>query len=327
LEEKQDDSGKRYGRFGDYDVIEKIGHGAFGKVYRAWDSTADRQVALKILRSREDFPDDVVARFRREAQALAKINHKNIVRIYHVIQDQSTLGICMEFLTGKTLSQHLDDHGALPCQEVAQIGRALCSALGAVHAAGFVHRDVKGENLMILDDPETTGRRVVLMDFGITRPLNDSAKLTAPGILVGTPVAMAPEQHESGTIDCRADIYAVGSLLYRLLTKQFPFTAISYPELRRKVLVGDYASITEHRADVPEELRNVIGRAMARNPDDRFQMAHDMERALEAFLGEAPTSGGQVSAVATSGNQRTVVALLGAILAALIVLIWIVLTR
>src|SRR5690606_13764372 len=170
-------------QFGGYRLVELLGAGGFAKVWRARDERTERDVALKILPDRRELPPEVVLRFLREARALARMNHANIVRIHHVIEERQALGLCMELIAGETLRSYLERRGKLSADETALIGIDVANALAEVHRAGFVHRDVKVENIM----REDTGR-VILMDFGITRALESESRVTATGVLIGTPV-------------------------------------------------------------------------------------------------------------------------------------------
>jgi serine/threonine protein kinase len=280
-------SGNLHGleRFGDYQILDSLGTGSFATVYKARDETAAREVALKILRSKSTFSEDVRARFLREARALAKLDHENVVRIYHVISENDVLGLCMELVKGESLEAYLGRKQVLQPTDAARVGIQLCAALGAVHDAGFVHRDIKAENIMI------DGDRVVLMDFGISRPVHDAAPLTAVGVLVGTPIAMAPEQHQFKGVDARTDIYALGSLLYRLLSGNYPIIANSMQEMRRKVIEGDYPRLLEAAPDVPLALADIITKALEIAPADRYKSTLEMENALRDFAGMPPRSG------------------------------------
>lgn len=267
---------------GKYLVRESIGKGAFGHVYRALDRSTGQEVALKLLQSRHAYSASLAARFLREGRALQRLNHSGIVRIYELFREKRALGLAMEFVRGRTLEESLIEVGSFAPAEVARIGHELCSALAAVHGAGFVHRDIKAENII-----QRPSGEVVLLDFGITRSVDNAHQLTVDGMLVGTPLSMAPEQHEFLPIDGRTDLYAVGCLLYQLLTARHPVEGHNLAELRRRVLEADYPPVRELRPAVPAELAEVVGRAMACHPDDRFQTAREVESALRAVLATA----------------------------------------
>jgi eukaryotic-like serine/threonine-protein kinase len=275
---RHDVSGKRLGR---YRLGACLGKGGFAIVYRAREETTGREVALKVLRERNDPRKPNVARFIREARALQRIVHENIVRVHEIVEIGDLLALAMEIIEGKTLRQIVSEEGPLAVREAVRIAVDLCRALGAVHGAGFVHRDVKAEN--VVRDP--TGR-IVLMDFGITRPVSRDERVTVTGILVGTPVVMAPEQLEMKPLDARTDIYALGSLLYFLLTGSYPVHGRTLDEVRRQTLSSERRAVRDVRPHVPASVSAIVGRAMAREPGDRFPGAGAMEEALAAWLAE-----------------------------------------
>lgn len=274
---------------GKYLVRESIGKGAFGHVYRALDRSTGREVALKLVQSRHAFSPNVAARFLREGRALQRLDHPGIVRIFELIRDKHSLGLAMEFVRGRSLEVNVTEDGPLTPAETARVGRDISAALGEVHRAGFVHRDVKAEN--IIRRPGTPRQGVprpegqaVLLDFGITRPVGNVTQLTAAGMLVGTPLSMAPEQLEFLPIDGRTDVYATGCLLYYLLTTRHPIEGHTMNDLRRRVLEGDYPKVRARRPDVPQALAEVVEKAMARDPDRRYRTAREMEDALTRVL-------------------------------------------
>jgi serine/threonine-protein kinase len=273
-------SGRRLGRFR---IGGCLGKGGFAIVYRARDERSGEEVALKVLRERNDPRNPNVARFLREARALQRIAHGNIVRVHEVIEVGDLIALAMELVEGKSLRQVVEEEGPLAVRESARIGVDLCRALGAVHGAGFVHRDVKAEN--VVRDP---ARRVVLMDFGITRPIHPDARVTATGIIVGTPAVMAPEQLEMKPLDGRTDIYGLGCLLYLLLTGSYPVYGRTLEEVRRQTLSSERRAVRDVRPHVPASLAAIVGRAMAREPGDRFESARAMEEALGAALAGEP---------------------------------------
>jgi serine/threonine protein kinase len=269
------------GRFGGYRVIEALGKGGFARVVRARDERMERDVALKVLPHRQDLPLEVVARFLREGRALGRLAHPSIVRIHHVIDDPHALGLCMEYIEGETLEEYASRRGQIGPDEAALIGIEVASALECVHRADFVHRDVKAGNVM----REVTGR-IVLMDFGITRSMDSTSRVTATGVLIGTPLAMAPEQFEFREADARTDIYALGCLLYRLLAGRSPVEGDSVETIRDRVLEGKIPPLRALRPEIPPELEAIIFRAMHRRPERRFSSARALEDALQTWLTE-----------------------------------------
>ncbi|MBN1441517.1 MAG: serine/threonine protein kinase [Planctomycetes bacterium] len=294
-----------------YRILGIVGQGGFATIYRAEDEKTGREVALKVLKPGLDLSSDITARFLREARALARLENPNIVRIYHVIDENGKLGLSMELIAGETLEQVLKKAGRLEPRAAARIGADLAAALDVVHEAGFIHRDIKCENVM-----REKGGRIVLMDFGISRSIDPTTRVTATGVLVGTPVAMAPEQYEFQEADRRTDVYSLGCLLYRLLAGRHAITGDTVGEIRSRVLEADYPPLEELRPDVPADLAAIVKRAMRREPKRRYESARDMRDALRGWLhrecgeGEAPPPRRQPFPTA-------VVVLLGAILAVL----------
>jgi len=192
-------------------VIEKVGRGSFGDVYRAWDTRLDREVALKLLRHRDEHEGDTVI---EEGRLLARVRHPNVATVYGAERIDGRTGLWMEFVHGETLEEELQRRGPLPAREVVQIGVTLCDALAAVHAAGLLHRDVKAQNVMRARDG-----RLVLMDFGAG---HDPAEAEGSTPLVGTPAYLAPEVLAGSPATVRSDVYGLGILLYHLATGSFP---------------------------------------------------------------------------------------------------------
>ncbi len=201
-------------RWGRLDLLELVGHGTFGDVYRARDTQLQRQVAVKLLRVAGPHKTRV-DRMLREARALARVHHPNVVVVHDAEERDGRVGLCMEFIRGRNLAQILESDGPRGAAEAAAIGQDVCQALAAVHAAGLLHRDVKAQNVMRED-----GGRIVLMDFGAGLPLVDTP--ARPGSIIGTPLYLAPEVLEYGQVSLRSDIYSIGVLLYHLVTNDYP---------------------------------------------------------------------------------------------------------
>jgi serine/threonine-protein kinase len=266
-------------RWGHLQVFERIGHGAFGDVHRAWDPRLDREVALKLLRSDvldDDGPGSAVI---EEGRLLARVRHPNVVTIYGAESIDGRIGLWMQFVKGRTLEEALRGGHTFTAAEVRRLGVDLCAAVAAVHAAGLVHRDIKAQNVM-LDD----GGRLVLMDFGAGREADDSTgKATA-----GTPLYLAPEVLSGGAATRRSDVYSIGVVLFRLLTGSYPVFGGDLADLRRAHETGERADARLDRAGIPVRLRRVLGRAIDPDPDRRYAGA-DMFGAALATLERAPT--------------------------------------
>lgn len=266
-------------RWGHLQVFERIGHGAFGDVHRAWDPRLDREVALKLLRSDvldDDGPGSAVI---EEGRLLARVRHPNVVTIYGAEPNDGRIGLWMEFVKGRTLEEALQSGRTFTAAEVTRLGVDLCAAVAAVHAAGLVHRDIKAQNVMLED-----GGRLVLMDFGAGHEAGDSTgKATA-----GTPLYLAPEVLSGGAATRRSDVYSIGVVLFRLLTGSYPVFGGDLAGLRRAHATGDGADARLERAGIPVRLRRVLGRAIDPDPDRRYAGA-DMFGAALAALERAPT--------------------------------------
>jgi len=241
-------------------VLERIGVGAFGEVYRAWDTKLDREVALKLLPARSGGNTGDLDTIIEEGRLLARVRHPNVVTIYGADQIGARIGLWMEFVDGRTLAQMLDDGHSFSAADVIRIGIQLCEAAAAVHAAGLLHRDIKALNVMLAADG-----RVVLMDLGAGRELAD----TSEAGVAGTPLYLAPELLSGGHTTVSSDIYSIGVLLYHLLTKHYPVSARDLRGLRHAHESGRRTELTQSNAAVPPALSRIIDRAAAAQPDRR----------------------------------------------------------
>lgn len=263
---------------GKYRFVEKLGAGGMGTVYRAVDETLERQVAIKVLNA--GLEGDALQRFRSEAVTLARLNHPRIAHLYELAGDNDRLLMVMELVGGQTLEQLIATGGAMPVvQAVGLIDQAL-DAIAYAHANGVVHRDLKPANIMIASGDAK------VMDFGIAR-VTGSAHLTRSGYMMGTPAYMAPEQIRGEAVDGRADLYAMGVVLYRLLAGSLPFEAENSVVMIQKQLHEQPQPLRERRPDLPEWLERVVMRALAKSPDERFQSANEFRGLLATGLAEA----------------------------------------
>jgi serine/threonine protein kinase/tetratricopeptide (TPR) repeat protein len=268
------------GTWGGFELIEQIGRGSFGTVYRARDVRLDRDVALKLLtRSSGGNPagNSVVA----EGRLMARLRHLNVITVYGADVVDGVVGISMELLAGRTLEQELVDRGPISAREAALIGVDLCRALAAVHRAGLVHRDVKPHNVM-----REAGGRIVLMDFGAGR---DADRARREISTAGTPLYMAPEVLEGAAATPSSDLYSLGVLLFKLVTRELPVTADTLDELRRAHASGRRRRLRDVRPDLPSSFIRAVEGATATDPAARTQTAADLEHALEAVLNDSPS--------------------------------------
>ena len=260
---------------GKYRILDKIGRGGMGVVYRGIDETLDREVAIKAI-SPELVEDDLVRRFRAEAVTLAKVNHPNIASVYELFRDDDRLLMVMELVRGQTFEQLITETGALPVERATALVAQILDALGHAHRAGIVHRDLKPANLMLTD-----AGIVKVMDFGIAR-VSGTERMTSDGLMVGTPAYMAPEQVRGDEVDGRTDLYAAGVVLYRLLTAKLPFKAETAVAMIQSQLNDRPALAREVRNDLPDWLDAVLMRSLAKRPADRYQSADEFRRALDS---------------------------------------------
>jgi serine/threonine-protein kinase len=266
------ESGAALRHWGRYALHEKVGEGSFGAVFRAWDTQLEREVAVKLFQSRPY--DSSSSRILAEARAIARIRHDNVVTIFSVESHDDVEGLCMEFIHGTTLDDFLKPHGVLGANEAGLIARDVGRALAAVHAAGFIHRDVKARNVM----REANGR-IVLMDFGTGRELLRHSG----GGLAGTPVYMAPELLKGSAASEKSDIYSLGVLLYYLVTGGYPTQGRTFAEVAEAHERGEHVPLVRRRADLPDGFIRVVDRAIAVNPDERFASAAELVHQLAAI--------------------------------------------
>ncbi|MCP3914632.1 MAG: protein kinase [bacterium] len=260
-----------------YELLEEIGSGTSGRVFRARDRALRREVAVKICSSTKDPARR--ARVLREARSLAKLDHPNIVRVYAVEDHVESIMLILELVRGRTLQEVVEAEGVLSAEQAAQIGIDLCGALTAMHSKGLVHRDVKHANVM-----REEGGRIVLLDFGFSRQEEPSIQVQS---VAGTPAFMAPEQLAgSESAGPTSDLFSLGVLLYYLVSGRYPVNASSLPELQKLALRPEvYASLRERSLDLPEEFVALVDRAIAVEQDARWSTTAELERALRDFVG------------------------------------------
>ena len=297
--------GKTYG--GRYQVIERVGVGGMAEVYKARDELLGREVAVKVLSDRLSTDRSFVERFRREAQAAANLSHPNIVSLYDygADEDGGANFIVMELIDGRGLEAVIADDGPLMPERAAEIAADVAKALERAHTTGLVHRDVKPSNIMITSYGQTK-----VTDFGIARAMGDGEQtMTQTGMVIGTASYLAPEQAQGNPVDARSDVYALGCVLYEMLTGRPPFSgdtplSIAYKHVRE--MPEPPSAINP---DVPEALDAVAMKALAKNPENRYQSAREMYEDLERFSSgqkvlAAPLLAGTTTvAPAASGTQ------------------------
>jgi len=279
-------------RWGALEVREKLGEGSFGEVYRAYEPALAREVALKLRRASGD--DASARRALDEARRLARLRHRNVVAVYGADVHEGRAGLWTELLRGRTLEQLIAERGNLGGEEAALIGVDLCGALAAVHAAGFVHGDVKPANVMRED-----GGRIVLMDFGS----GSSRALGVGGALTGTPLTAAPEVLSGAAASVSSDLYSLGALLYRMVTGRYPIQAGTLDELRAKHARGERGSLRTARPDLSPAFVAAVERALAADPAQRFADAGQFESALRSALALSPAPASTTTQSSSSATR------------------------
>ncbi|MBI4990163.1 MAG: serine/threonine protein kinase [Rhodocyclales bacterium] len=280
-------------KLGKYEIRRELGQGAMGIVYEGFDPMITRRVALKTVR-RDQLDraevEEILARFKREAQAAGRLSHPNIVSIYEYGEDNGTAFIAMEFVEGRELKEHFDANERFPMAEIVRIMGQLLDALDFSHKNGVVHRDIKPSNIILLKDGS-----VKVADFGIARV--ESSNLTQAGSVLGTPSYMSPEQFMGQTVDGRSDLFSAGVILYQFLTGEKPFTG-ALTTIMHKVLKEEPAAPSELNVQVPRPFDALIRKALAKRPDERFQNGREFTLALKmAAAGQAVPGGGDATLV------------------------------
>jgi len=307
-----------------YVVRRRVGRGGFAEVYEVWDEELHRRLALKVLRPDLAWTDGMLRRFRDEARAVAQLAHPGILPIHFVGEHEGLVYYAMPFVEGRTLADILKASGPLPVRRAVTIAAQVLEALEHAHRRGLVHRDIKPDNVMVDD----TTDRAVLVDFGIVKNVAAPGGHTQAGFVVGTPQYMSPEQAlGESTVDGRSDVYAMGALLFHLVTGSTPFEGDSSPEIVRQHLSEPPPSATARDPRIPAWLSAAIGKAMAKRPDDRFASADAMRADLVAHHPEEVATAEQPAAPAPAAvggarSRRHWLVLLPALALAVVALAW-----
>jgi serine/threonine-protein kinase len=270
-------------RLGRYQLEREIGRGAMGVVYLGRDTAINRMVAIKAIPLAAEFSDaelvEARSRFFREAETAGRLNHPNIVTIYDVGEERGLAYIAMEYLKGCHLSDYAKSNNLLEPRKVVEIISRTANALGFAHKQQVVHRDIKPANLMY--DPSTDVLKIT--DFGIARL--SGAGSTRTGIVLGTPSFMSPEQLEGRTVTGHSDLFSLGVSLFQLLTGQLPFTADSMTGLMQQIAEAPHPPLRAFRPDLPACVESIIDRALAKNPEARYDSGAQMAAALDDCRG------------------------------------------
>jgi serine/threonine protein kinase len=262
------------GRLGHYEVLQVLGRGGFGIVFRAFDEMLQRVVALKVMAPQLAATSPARKRFLREARSSAQVRHENVVQVYEVAE-QPLPYLAMEFIPGETLQQKLDRVGPLSVPETLRIGRQIAEGLAAAHATDLIHRDIKPGNVLL----EGGQQKVKITDFGLARAADD-ASISQSGIISGTPMYMAPEQAQGRMLDQRADLFSLGSVLYQIVAGRPPFRASTAVAVLKCVAENQPRAIREIIPETPQWLCDIIAKLHAKNPDERYQSAREVADVL-----------------------------------------------
>lgn len=270
-----------------YHITRKLGEGGMSYVYQAQEIETGRAVAVKILIPRLSRDPSSVERLRREATIATRLSHPNVCPILRMGETADHLiYLVMPFLEGEPLSEHETRRGPFPLAEGIPLLVQMCEGLGHAHDLQIIHRDLKPENVMLVPEPAVpTGFRAVVMDFGLAKERRagpDVVKLTATGIVLGTPEFMSPEQIRGKPLDGRSDVYALGILAFEMFTGQLPFTGKSAQETMIARLRGAPLPLREVKADLPAKLETVISKALSVNPGDRYGSMAELAHAFES---------------------------------------------
>src|SRR6202167_4434726 len=285
-------------KLGPYEIQSLLGAGGMGEVYRALDTRLDRTVAVKVLAAHLSSSPELKQRMDREGRAISSLNHPHICQLYDIGSQSGTDYLVMEFLEGETLAERLRK-GAMPLNEILKVGIAVAEALAVAHRNGIGHRDLRPGNIML------TRGGAKLMDFGLAKPLGIQTSgagsasspsctaaatlsgpspltpLTTAGTIIGTIQYMSPEQIEGKEADARSDIFAFGAVLYEMVAGKRPFAGKSQISLASSILESDPAPISTVKPQTPPAFVNVVTTCLQKNPEERYQTAHDIKLELQ----------------------------------------------
>ena len=270
-------------RLGPYEILSPIGAGGMGEVHRARHVKLRREVAIKVLPPEFAGDSGRLARFEREARTASALNHPNIVTIHDVAEQDGTTYIAMELVDGRTLRDIIAD-GPMPIDRIVRLASQIADGLAKAHAAGIVHRDIKPANVMVNGD-----ELVKILDFGLAKPLTTPegqepagplTTETRPGVIIGTPHYMSPEQLSGDHVDHRSDQFSLGVVLYEMVGGKLPFDGPSVRAIISAILVNPPPPLKQLRSDAPPDLEQIIRRCLEKDPERRFQSTADVATAL-----------------------------------------------
>ncbi|MGE0606655.1 MAG: protein kinase [Pirellulales bacterium] len=318
------------GRLGHYEILQVLGQGAFGIVFKAFDEKLHRHVAIKAINPQLAATSPPRKRFLREARSVAAIKHENIVQVYSV-EEQPLPYLVMEYIDGQSLQQKLDGAGPLEVGEILHLGRQMAAGLAAAHEKGLIHRDIKPGNILLERGVE---QRVKITDFGLARAADD-ATVTRTGMIAGTPMFMAPEQALGQKLDHRADLFSLGSVLYQMTCGRPPFRGPNAVAVLKRVVDETPRPIQDILPEIPDWLCAIIEKLQAKNRDERYASAQEVGNLLSHCLKDLqqgktplvaapkhePASLARPKLTATDGHRRSRQLLVAAAAVALMILI------
>ena len=267
---------------GKYELLALVGKGGMAYVYKAVQPTIDRFVAVKVLHSHLAEDAQFLERFKREAKGLGSLRHPHIVNVIDFDVDDGWYYMVMDFIEGQTLEAVLDQRAILPVNEALRLTAQLAGALEYAHENGRIHRDIKPGNVMFADAAQ---QHAVITDFGLTRLL-DNATMTLSGTIAGTPAYMSPEAAQGQKTDARSDIYSLGVMLYEMVTGQRPFSGETPLSVIMKLVVEPLPPALSVNPDLPPAVDDILNKAMAKLPEDRYQSAAEMREAVQKEIGD-----------------------------------------
>ncbi len=278
---------------GRYEIREHIATGGMASVFKTWDHRVERIVAMKVLRSLDKNDLRAVERFRREARAAAKLTHPNAVTIYDFVEEMGQYFLVMEYIHGPTLKQLIAQRRQLQAYEVLEIAAQVCAVLQVAHARGFIHRDIKPQNIMLSRSAGSIGAGILgggrdiggggilvkLTDFGIVRVVED-AGLTNSGIVLGTADYLSPEQARGETLTASSDLYSLGVVMFEMLTGRPPFVGPTAVSIAMQHASTNPPPLRQFNANVPPAAEEIVMRALEKELEDRFRSAAEMQQTL-----------------------------------------------
>ena len=289
------------GRIGQYDIEEVIGRGGMGVVYKGYDNTLNRSIAIKVLSPHLASNGTARKRFAREARAAAGVVHAHVIPIHLVAADAKLPYIVMPLMAGQSLQEYVDQHGPLDTKDVVRISLQIAAGLQAAHKHGLVHRDIKPANILMEQDVS----RVMISDFGLARAADDAA-MTQTGWLAGTPYYMSPEQSKGRDVSHSSDLFSLGSVMYFMATGRVPFRGDSPMAVLNQICTEPHSPARQVNSDVPRELAGIVDRLLEKKPTDRFRSAEQLHNSLEEYLVylQHPEKGRKPRAYTSSAKLR-----------------------